>query len=178
MAAYAVAMGAVLALCADWTARQTWAVILTGVVLIWYTWETMMLRRAAFLQRETQIRPYVVFYADKGAYSVENVGSGPALGVTVDTVEFRADEHHLAIHFPTQVPLLRPGQVAPIIPVPYLNGKQLETEFAAHLDPRYAVEPLAVHIRFRSVEGRSYHVVEEVAHESLEILGLRDESAA
>jgi hypothetical protein len=40
---------------------SAWAVSLTGAVVIWYTWETMQLRRAAYREREGQLRPFIVF---------------------------------------------------------------------------------------------------------------------
>lgn len=41
---YVAGIGFTFVVCKDnWTAIQTWAVVLTGIVLIWYTWETMQL---------------------------------------------------------------------------------------------------------------------------------------
>jgi len=60
---------------ADWTARQTWAVALTGLVLIWYTWETMQLRRAAFAQRQLQLRPFVLLELGRRGLRSETLGT-------------------------------------------------------------------------------------------------------
>jgi hypothetical protein len=74
----------------DWTARQTWAVVLTGFVVIWYTWETMLLRQVAVIQRELQLRPFVVFRKEGQKYVVENVGNATALGVRIDEIKISA----------------------------------------------------------------------------------------
>lgn len=98
----------------DWTAIQTWAVILTGVVLIWYTWETMLLRQVAFLQREVQLRPFVVFRKEGERYVVENIGNGVALMVRIDGVTMEEPPTKLEIRFPNSLSLLKPGTVADV----------------------------------------------------------------
>lgn len=70
----------------DWTARQTWAVILTGLVIIWYTWETMQLRRGTFAQRELKLRPFVVLEPREKGFCMRNFGHGVALNVRVEDV--------------------------------------------------------------------------------------------
>ncbi len=42
---YSAGVAAAFYWCTDWTARQSWAVILTGLAIIWYTWETTLLRQ-------------------------------------------------------------------------------------------------------------------------------------
>jgi asparagine N-glycosylation enzyme membrane subunit Stt3 len=68
---------------ADWVILQTWAVVLTGAVVIWYTWETMRLGRTAREQIEVQIRPFVILHPNSAEFAVENVGQGPALNVRI-----------------------------------------------------------------------------------------------
>lgn len=52
---YAAGIAAAFWLCQNWTARQTVAVILTGAVVIWYTWETMLLRQTSNGQAEVML---------------------------------------------------------------------------------------------------------------------------
>ena len=96
---YAGVMWYVFARESDWTARQTWAVVLTGAILIWYTWETMQLRYAAHAQREAQIRPYAVLQPTPGRLSVTNFGNGVALHIRVETVIVN-EEFKIEIRFP------------------------------------------------------------------------------
>lgn len=157
----------------DWTARQTAAVVLTGAVVIWYTWETMLLREVAMAQREQQLRPFVVFSGNAHGHSVENVGATPALGVTIKPVSFRAPSLGLDISFPTPIALLRPGQSLPIETKVVVNGHDVETIFAARLDPNYAVEDVDVVLRFRSIEGKAYELVQTTAPKSMTVRGFR-----
>jgi hypothetical protein len=55
VAVYTATVLAAIWLSPDWTATQTWAIALTGLVVIWYTWETMQLRLSAWAQRELEL---------------------------------------------------------------------------------------------------------------------------
>jgi hypothetical protein len=81
---YAVGMAAAFIVFRDdWSAIQTWAVVLTGIVIIWYTWETMQLRETASSQRELQLRPFVVLELKDKKFVVTNVGPGVAVNVRI-----------------------------------------------------------------------------------------------
>ena len=150
----------------DWTARQTWAIVLTGLILIWYTWETMQLRYAAHAQRETQIRPYVMLKPTTGNISVLNVGNGVALHVRVDTVVV-SEEHKIEIRFPNAIPVLRPGESSSLDARSYKNGKDAGDFFTAHIDPKYAALELNVTVRFENVELKSYSITQNVSPRSI-----------
>ncbi len=106
---YGAGMICVFAYESDWTAKQTWAVVLTGIILIWYTWETMLLRQVATLQREAQLRPFVVFRSENGKYVVENIGTAAALDVRIDGTTIQAPNLKMDITFPSPVSLLKDG---------------------------------------------------------------------
>lgn len=161
----------------DWAAKQTWAVILTGFVLIWYTWETMLLRRVAFLQRELQLRPFVVFRKEIEKYVVENIGHGAALDVHIDRVNMEAPGTKMEIRFPNPLPLLKPGAIADVEIEVYINGRKTDPVFAAHLDPKYAIQDVDVHIHFSNLEGKTYSLVEIISPKTLTIKGFRNEPA-
>jgi len=177
LAVYGVGIYCTLKFETDWTARQTWAVILTGVVLIWYTWETMLLRRVAFLQREVQLRPFVVFRKEGERYVVENIGNGAALGVRIDGLTMEEPGTKLEIRFPNPLSLLKAGAVADVAVEVHINGKKYDSMFAAHLDPKYAIQDLDVHIHFSNIEGKEYSLVEVVSPQTLSIKGFRNEPA-
>jgi hypothetical protein len=161
----------------DWTARQTWAVVLTGFVLIWYTWETMLLRQVAFLQRELQLRPFVVFRKEGQKYVVENVGNATALGVRIDEIIIGESTTKLEIRFPSSLPLLKPGAVADVEIDVLINGKYSDSTFAAHLDPKYAIQDVDIHIHFSNIEGKQYSLTEIVSPQTLAIKGFHNEPA-
>lgn len=177
LALYAAGMACALRYGADWTAKQTWAVILTGFILIWYTWETMLLRRVAVLQREGQLRPFVVFRKEGDQYVVENIGNGAALNVQIESISLVAPKTQLDIAFPQPVPLLKPGAVAHIEVTVHINGRKSDPAFAAHLDPEYAIQDVDVHLRFKNVEGKEYALVEVIAPKTISIMGFRNEHA-
>jgi hypothetical protein len=154
-------MAAAFVLTSDWTARQTWAVILTGLVIIWYTWETMQLRYAAHAQRETQLRPYVVLEAAPGALSVANVGNGVALHVRLAPV-IVSRELSVEIRFPQSIAILRPGQSVPLVARSYKKGVDAGDFFNAHLDPQYATLELEVKVTFDNVELKAYSTTQRV----------------
>ena len=176
LSVYAAGIYCALKFETDWTARQTWAVILTGIVLIWYTWETMLLRRLAFLQREVQLRPFVVFRKEGERYVVENIGNGAALGVRIDSVTMEVPSTKLEIRFPNSLSLLKPGAVAYVEVKVLVNGNESDPMFAAHLDPQYAIQDVDVHIHFSNIEGKQYSLVEVVSPQTLSIKGFRNES--
>lgn len=159
----------------DWTARQTWAVILTGFVLIWYTWETMLLRRVAFLQSELQLRPFLVFRKEGKRYVVENIGNGVALDVRIDGIMIEEPGNKLEIRFPKPLSLLKPGDVTDVEVEVNINGKKSDTVFAALLDPKYTNQDIDVHIHFSNIEGKTYSLVEIVSPQTLSIRGFRNE---
>lgn len=145
---------------ANWTARQTWAIVLAGVILIWYTWETMQLRFAAHAQRETQIRPYVMLKQEPGKLSVINVGNGVALHIHVDTVVV-SDEFKIEVQFPKTIAVLRPGESESLEMRSFKQGKDAGDFFTAHLDPKYAVLDIDVKLRFDNVELKAYSTTQK-----------------
>lgn len=161
----------------DWTARQTWAVVLTGFVVIWYTWETMLLRQVAVLQRELQLRPFVVFRKEGQKYVVENVGNATALGVRIDEIKISEPTTRLEIRFPGSLSLLKPGAITEVEIDVYINGTKSDSTFAAHLDPKYAIQNVDVHIHFSNIEGKQYSLTEIVSPKTLSIKGFRNEPA-
>lgn len=174
---YGVAILYALNFESDWTAKQTLVVVVTGFVLIWYTWETMLLRQAAFLQRELQLRPFVVFRREGQRYVVENLGNATALGVCIDAITISESPTKLEIRFPSSLSILKPNAVADIEIEVLINGNKSDPTFAAHLDPKYAIRDVNVHIHFSNIEGKQYSLMEIVSPQTLSITGFRNESA-
>lgn len=175
--AYAGGLIVTFLLTPDWTARQTVAVVLTGAVVIWYTWETMLLRQVALSQLELQFRPFVVFYGTADGYSVENVGNATALAVRIQNVALIDTSISLDIAFPSAVPILRAGERAPMPAEVFLDGKKIHSVYAAHLDPKYAIADVELCILFRNIEGREYSLVQTVAPSTMDIKGFRETPA-
>ncbi len=174
---YAGGIAATFLFFQDWTARQTVAVILTGAVVIWYTWETMLLRQTAVDQRESQLRPFVLFKRAGDGYAVENIGTTPALDIAIEPVVIQGEGVDLRITFPSAVPLLRPNEELPIPVEVTLNGNKIDSVHAAHLDPKYAIAEVEVNIAFRSIEGKPYRLIQTTAPNATVLKGFRDAPA-
>ena len=170
LAAYVAIMAWVFWNYTGWTERQTWAVILAGIVIIWYTWETMELCRVAHLQRELQLRPFVVLEPQARDFSISNAGHGTAVNIRISDVII--DESlGISVRFPTSVPMLRAGAVLTIRAESLKNGKPAGDFFLAHLDPKYASLELKVVVEFQNIEMKMYAVTQTIRPGDLRITG-------
>lgn len=169
---YAVGMAAAFIICRDnWTAIQTWAVVLTGIVIIWYTWETMRLRETASSQREIQLRPFVVLELKDKKFLVTNVGSGVAVNVRVNEVTVD-EEFKITVRFSRSLSILRPGEASIIEGESFKDGESAGDFFLAHLDTEYANREIDVRVEFQNVEMKPYSVSERVMPGNLQIRGI------
>ena len=151
---------------ADWTARQTWAVVFTGAVVIWYTWETSELRRAAYEQMDLQIRPYVVVQPDGKSSLVTNFGNGVALHVRVQPVVVNSKEQ-IELRFLKTVPILRSGESAPLEVTCYKEGEPTSDIYTALLDPKKATEEYPVTVTCDNLDLKTYTTIQRVAANSI-----------
>ena len=144
-----------------WIATQTIAVGLTGLVLIWYTWETRRLGEEARRQTALQLRPYVIVEpVGVGDFQVRNVGHGPAFNIRVADVVVSEDEA-LIIHFPHPIPVLVAGGADGLQQESSKQGRDAGDFFLAHL-ASYATRPLSVTVECQDAEGRRHRVRERV----------------
>ena len=152
------------------TAAQTWTLVVTGVVLLWYTWETSELRRATVLQTEVQLRPFVVLELWSPSFRLRNFGTHPALNVTVDPVTIEAPGSQIEVRFPARLPVLPPGGGWTVPTESWKDGVQLAYDmFSAHLQSTVAEQRLTATVRFQDIEGRSYRVPVAVAPGIVEV---------
>ena len=137
----------------------------------------MQLRDTAARQREQALRPFVLVRHELNHTFVENLGQAPALGVSIGDLTFGDEEHRLGIRFPKQVPVLRAGERLPIEAVSTYNDRAIENVSAVvHLIPRYATFSLDLHITFRSIEGKTFSLV-QTTEPNLEVIhGFREAS--
>jgi hypothetical protein len=174
-AIYGVGIFCALGYGTDWAEKQTWAVVLTGAVIIWYTWETMLLRRIAFAQRELQLRPFVIFQKEGGRFVIENIGNGAALNVRLGNITMEAPGTKMEIRFPNQLPLLKPKTIADVEIEVRINGEKADSLLAENLDPKYATIDIEVHIHFSNLEGKGYSLIEVISPKTLSMKGFRGE---
>jgi hypothetical protein len=142
----------------------------TGVILIWYTWETSKLRKEAQRQVEEsqrqieiQLRPFVVLDigfttapdVDRKDYhiGVKNVGNGTAVNVVVkDMTEITSENIRVPYNIPQK-------------PIHILSPN----EYCTILYERNAETTTLITIEFQNVEGQLYFVKQTISPNSLEI---------
>jgi hypothetical protein len=156
---YAAVIILVFMLTSDWIARQTWTVVLTGAVILWYSWETKLLRDTAQRQIDAQIRPFVILRPAPGGVALENIGAGPALNIRVKDVLI-SEEEDFRITFPESVPLLRQGGSTPIKAISMHGTTNVGDFFVPHLNPKYATLELNLTIVYQNVDLRAYEMTQ------------------
>jgi len=162
---------------------QVWIYAITAIAVIAYTVVNWLLVQEVRLQRETQIRPYLVVVPKREpvafpGLALLNVGNGTALNVQLDPiykVGGTRDEqfalHHRAI--PARLPVLVPHE-----PVEFqfqlALGEESLTEPArgAALEPssRWAEFDWLITGSFTDIEGRRYPIHVQTGRSGLKIL--------
>lgn len=154
----------------DATNRQTAIVGLTGLVVVWYTWETALLRREMIRQTEVQVRPYVIAHPTTRHLTVENVGNVPALDVHVEDMVIdkwpqlpSGERLLLTLRFPLRFPVLRPGEKQEIPVETLLGGREFGNFFGGHIDPNFATVESKLVVHFKNVELTGYSVTQIIS---------------
>jgi hypothetical protein len=158
--------------CDKWTYLSTVAIILTGAILIWYTWETYLLRSEAQRQTELQLRPFVIIVPEQNSFQLRNVGNGTALNISVADVLID-QAFDVKIHFPDHISFLSKNDTTSIKAEGYRKGKPAGDFFNAHLYKEYANRSLKLVIEFQNVESQTYVVEETVSPEKMTIDGIQ-----
>lgn len=178
-AAYAVLIGLGYARWGSGTGLQSWVLVVTGFVLIWYTWETARLRESAnrqvevgLSQIEASIRPLVIMEFDSDQFAVRNVSGSPAFNVRVREVMIHPS-NPIYIRFRTNVPSLLAGERKAIESSVSEKAPGAHDMFTAHLDPRYAALTLDVTLHFENAEGLNYTVRHTVGPGLVRIHGIQ-----
>jgi hypothetical protein len=154
-----------------WTYLSTVAIILTGAILIWYTWETNLLRLEAQRQTELQLRPFVIIVPVKGGFQLRNIGNSPALNISIADILLDS-EFDVKINFPDYIPFLRKDDNTVIKAEGYKKGKPAGDFFNAHLYKEYANRSLKIVITFHNLESQTYIVEETVSPGKMTIDGI------
>ena len=153
----------------DWLAGQTFAVVLTGAVVIWYTIETQLLRKETQKQTDIQIRPFVIIELKNREFFLKNLGHGPALNVQVRPVQISSEES-IVIKFGEMRPTINPGETVELKAEGFHKGNPTGSFFTAHLNPEYANRNLSIFIDYQNIDLKSYTTRERVSPKKWEIV--------
>jgi len=170
--AIAIAAGFICIWPGRYDAISAWSVALTGSVVLWYTWETMHLRRAAYEQKELQLMPFVVLNISDQVFYLQNVGAGLAVNVKVKDVVLHSQEK-IRIRFPDTIPLISPGEKQTVAVQSFHGEANMGDFFASHLDKQFAIADLQIDIEFNNIEMQLYRLSEKVGPGYLNILGIK-----
>lgn len=152
----------------EWISIQTIAIILTGIIVIWYTVETKMLRFETQRQTEVSLRPFIVFEILNDHFSLRNLGTAPALNVKIRPVQVDANES-IIIQFPDLIPSIMPGKSVEVRAESFKKGKSAGDFFLAHIDPSYANRTLTIKIDYQNIELHKYTTKEKISPKKREI---------
>lgn len=158
---------------ADSTKLQTWAIIVSGFILIWYSWETRLLRVIASVQKDQQIQPLIIYENRRASHYIKNIGNGVALNIRVNKVLIGGSED-IEVTFPNSTPVLSPGEEIQVKGKFKMNGVELsDTNGTAHLSTRFSIDTSIMTISYSNIEHRRYLTREQISPGKIEILEVK-----
>lgn len=158
---------------ADSTKLQTWAIIVSGFILIWYSWETRLLRVIASDQKNQQIQPLIIYENRRAGHYIKNIGNGVALNVRINRVLIGGSED-IEVIFPDSTPVLSPGEEAQVEGEFKVNGVELsDIHGTAHLSTGFANQTSIMSISYSNIEYRMYLTKERISPGKIEILEVK-----
>jgi hypothetical protein len=156
-----------------WLIIQTFILLATAIVILFYTLETYKLRRETQRQIELQIRPFVIFQFTGRTISLKNVGNGTALNVRLDDLAL-SESQDIKISFSQKIPILLKNEGIEIQPECFRKDRSVGEFFLANIHPEYANQTYHIIIRFQNIEFKSYSVKEEISPNELKILNINE----
>jgi hypothetical protein len=151
------------------TVVQTVAVALTGLVIIWYTHETYLLRVETQKQTELSQRPLVLAELSDKQFAVTNYGHGVAFNVSIKPVTVDEKEQ-IFIQFKDAVPILKSQEAKIIGAESFHKGTSTGDFFNAHLNSKYTTQDMILEVEYQNAELQSYVSREKISPQKREIL--------
>lgn len=154
-----------------WLSTQTMAIVLTGLVVIWYTIETYLLRNETQKQTELQQRPFVLAKLQDNKLCLTNYGPGVSINTYVKPIMI--DEGmNVKIKFEEKVPVIKANESVCINAESFDKNGSKGDFFVAHLDPENAVYDLITEIHYENIEGKRYKTKQKSSPKDQRILGI------
>ncbi len=166
---YVIVIALILKFSANGSTAETWVTITTGFILIWYTWETMILRQIASKQLDLQLQPLVIYKNDEKE-EIENIGNSVALNIKIEPVRKKNGDFMREIIFPEFTAPLKPNHKTEIKTKTYLNGEEINLEHSAYLNVKHATDQSILIINFENQIGEKFYVKQLVAPKNTTIL--------
>lgn len=154
----------------DPTKLQTWAIIVSGFILIWYSWETRLLRVIASDQKDQQIQPLIIYENRRAGHYIKNIGNGVALNIQINRVLIGGSED-IEVTFPDSTPVLTPGEEVQVKGEFRLRGVELsDVNGMAHLSAGFSNQISTMSIGYSNIQYRKYLTTEQISPGKIEIL--------
>lgn len=152
---------------------------LAFVILVFYTIETRLLRKAAEEQLEGTIKPVLLFEissAERGlgaamnltTFHIKNIGFGPAFNVTVAPLVGKGVQLEIE-----NIPLVESNDTKPIDWSIVQNGQRngmskRPSLLAHHITEGNFPAAMSVSLEFRGLSGKVYRTIHELRYDALE----------
>ena len=149
---------------------QTIAIILTGVVIIFYTWETYRLRKESQKHTEILVQPYIIVYSKNVSLIVHNIGNGPALNISFNDVSLTHNQKDIAIRFPNKIVVLRAGEKSSMSVRVELGRIFPASNFAIFDDDDYNDLTIELVISYQDINYNDYSIKKYLKPRHIEVL--------
>jgi hypothetical protein len=158
-----------------WIRLQTMAIIAAGWFYLWYTLETWQLRltaeeqiRISRAQVRALARPLVVAEPNPKAFTLRNIGVGPALNISVRPLRYARDAEFRVDKPPTP---LRPQESCLLGVRAFVGGKQngQQTNWRTFFEPGLITKPHTITIDYETIDGILCSTEMEMLHEGYRI---------
>ncbi|WP_438980097.1 hypothetical protein [Polynucleobacter sp.] len=154
----------------DSTKLQTWAIVVSGFILIWYSWETRLLRVVASDQKDQQIQPLIIYENRRAGHYIKNIGSGVALNVEINRV-LVGGSNDIEIVFPNLTPVLSPGDEIQVKGQFKVQGIELsDIHGTAHLSTDFSNQTSIISIHYSNIDCQKYLTTEQISPGKVEVL--------
>lgn len=157
----------------DATKLQTWAIIVSGFIVIWYSWETRLLRIIASEQKDQQIQPLVIYENRNASHYIKNIGNGVALNIKINRVLI-GDSEDIEVIFPEATAILRPGEEIQVKGKFKVKGVELsDIHGTAHLSTNFSNQTSTMSISYSNIQYRRHITTEQISPGKIEILNIQ-----
>jgi hypothetical protein len=170
-----------LFICVDTELAQTLAIILTGVIICYYTWETQKLRKETQSQTDLQIQPLPVIIIEGIKYKLKNIGNGTAIRINIEDIELSdiklsSDTPSIKyrMRFISDLQIVESNDPIELNFEILQNGIYIPNELAKWHDPKNTDKKFFIKMTFNDIRGKKYRIIETI--EKKKLIDLKIES--
>jgi hypothetical protein len=142
----------------------------TFIAIIWYSYETLELRREAQRQNLTLIAPIVILYIDNEEIIAENIGNGPAFELSIDKIYLVKEKGIEAVfNLDLGQNLLKKGEKKPLKGTVEINGEKI-LDSTSYIKPKYTDKEFLININYLDMYRNRYYSKIKTSPEGIKLL--------